>query len=98
MPIVNSVDLVSIGAAHYSGKYPHRRWQYLIVRIRICGQFDMPVSTVMLIAKTYTYHRILAGMEYNSVTFVAYFSAAVISALLTMTYLFQLVRKQKTWL
>ncbi|HSC66441.1 MAG TPA: XrtA/PEP-CTERM system histidine kinase PrsK [Cellvibrio sp.] len=37
-------------------------------------------------------------MEYNSVTFVAYFSAAVVSALLTMTYLFQLVRKQKTWL
>jgi putative PEP-CTERM system histidine kinase len=40
----------------------------------------------------------MAGMEYNSVTFVAYFSAAVVSALLTATYLFQLVRKQKTWL
>lgn len=37
-------------------------------------------------------------MEYNSVTFVAYFSAAVVSALLMATYLFQLVRKQKTWL
>lgn len=37
-------------------------------------------------------------MEYNSVTFAAYFSAAVVSALLTATYLFQLVRKQKTWL
>ena len=51
----------------------------------------------MLIAKTYTHRRILTGMEYNSVTFVAYFSAAVISALLTMTYLYQLARKQKTW-
>ena len=38
------------------------------------------------------------SMEYNSVTLVAYFSAAVISALLTATYLFQLVRHQKTWL
>ena len=37
-------------------------------------------------------------MEYNSVTFAAYFSAAVVSALLTATFLFQLVRKQKTWL
>ena len=38
------------------------------------------------------------SMEYNSVTLVAYFSAAIISALLTATYLFQLVRHQKTWL
>ena len=58
----------------------------------------MAQPAVMLIATIYTPHRILAGMEYNSVTFVAYFSAAVVSALLTATYLFQLVRKQKTWL
>ena len=37
-------------------------------------------------------------MEYNSVTFVAYFSAAVVAMLLTATYLFQLTRKQKSWL
>ncbi len=36
-------------------------------------------------------------MEYNSVTFVAYFSAAIVSALMMLAYLFQLVRKQKTW-
>ena len=35
-------------------------------------------------------------MEYNSVTFVAYFSAAVVACLLTGTYLFQLLRGQKT--
>ncbi|WP_331344874.1 XrtA/PEP-CTERM system histidine kinase PrsK [Cellvibrio sp. UBA7661] len=51
----------------------------------------------MLIAKSYTYYRIIAGMEYNSVTFVAYFSAAIVSALMMLAYLFQLVRKQKTW-
>jgi putative PEP-CTERM system histidine kinase len=37
-------------------------------------------------------------MEYNSVTFVAYFSAAVVSALMMLAYLFQLVSKQKTWI
>lgn len=37
-------------------------------------------------------------MEYNSVTFVAYFSAAVVAALLAATYLFQLWRGQKTWI
>lgn len=37
-------------------------------------------------------------MEYNSVTLVAYFSAAVVAGLLSLTYLFQLLRGQKTWI
>ncbi|EIK46727.1 putative PEP-CTERM system histidine kinase [Cellvibrio sp. BR] len=44
-----------------------------------------------------TYFGISPTMEYNSVTFVAYFSAAVVASLLTGTYLFQLLRGQKTW-
>src|SRR5690606_18476241 len=45
-----------------------------------------------------TYFWISPKMEYNSVTFVAYFSAAVVAALLAGTYLFQLLRGQKTWI
>ncbi len=37
-------------------------------------------------------------MEYNNVTFVAYFSSAVVALLLTATYLYQLTRQQKTWI
>lgn len=37
-------------------------------------------------------------MEYNSVTFSAYVSAAIVAALLTATYVFQLFKRQRTWL
>lgn len=37
-------------------------------------------------------------MEYNNVTFTAYLSAAIVAALLTLTYCYQLLRGQKTWL
>jgi putative PEP-CTERM system histidine kinase len=51
----------------------------------------------MLITKSSRSNKVITGMEYNSVTFVAYFSAAVVSALMMLAYLFQLVSKQKTW-
>jgi putative PEP-CTERM system histidine kinase len=37
-------------------------------------------------------------MEYNNVTFTAYLSAAIVAALLTITYCYQFFREQKTWL
>lgn len=37
-------------------------------------------------------------MEYNNVTFTAYLSAAIVAALLTITYCYQFFRDQKTWL
>ncbi len=37
-------------------------------------------------------------MEYTSVTFAAYLSASIVAALLSLTYLFQLFKGQKTWI
>ncbi|ACE85111.1 XrtA/PEP-CTERM system histidine kinase PrsK [Cellvibrio japonicus] len=37
-------------------------------------------------------------MEYNSVSFAAYLSAAIVAGLLTLTYAFQLLKRQKTWI
>ncbi len=37
-------------------------------------------------------------MEYNNVTFTAYLSAAIVAALLTITYCYQFFRGQRTWL
>lgn len=35
-------------------------------------------------------------MEYDNVTFMAYLSAAVVAALLTLTYIYQFFKEQKT--
>lgn len=37
-------------------------------------------------------------MEYNSVTFAAYLSAAIVAGLLALTYTIQLWKRQKTWI